>query len=373
MLLGLLLMFLAALPGAVDDAPRDVIQPLLDTIDSLQEPIEDFRCEFEGTVHHRGRVYANSAKTGPDGLYESYSGLLIWKRGGDLYMDCLHQEAFEGAITRETLVIRWGEHKAERYLRRNDAELGAASVVKPEDVLSFMGFPIYLFSMEYLGDVRTAWDEFALSDDTVEGRKLKILSCGARAVPGDTAQRLWIDLHRNGNVVRHETYTKEKKCFSRIEVKLAPFKLGNAEVWMPVSGVDKSYWDDGGVSDLNKLRVVGTPTVVGEIRVVGGSMEFNQHPGREVFTIKYKAGTRISDALRRLEYEYGRQTIASRPTKAEAESMLDNQLAQAEDQKAGLMVAPPSADFDWTTWLAWGFGGAALISLIALLVQKSRR
>ena len=38
-------------------------------------------------------------------------------------------------------------------------------------------------------------------------------------------------------------------------------------------------------------------------------MEFNKRPGPEVFTIKYKPGTPISDNLRKLQYEFGQQKI----------------------------------------------------------------
>jgi hypothetical protein len=106
---------------------------------------------------------------------------------------------------------------------------------------------------------------------------------------------------------------------------------------------------------------------------VGGTMEFNKHPGREVFTIKYKPGTPVSDNLRKLQYEFGQQKIGTKPTKAEAEAMLKEQLAKAEQQKSELVAAAPSRSFDWWTWLTWAFAAAVLgTSLVAFWVQRRR-
>ena len=113
-----------------------------------------------------------------------------------------------------------------------------------------------------------------------------------------------------------------------------------------------------------------TPTVLDTIYVVDGTMEFNQHPGPEAFTIKHKPGTPVSDQLRKLSYEFGQQKIGAKPTKAEAERMLKEQLAKAEEQKSELVVASPSEGTDWTPWLTWGFGAAVAIASIALWNQR---
>jgi len=44
-----------------------------------------------------------------------------------------------------------------------------------------------------------------------------------------------------------------------------------------------------------------------KFRVVDGTMEFNKHPGPEVFTTNYKLGPPISESLRKLEDEWALQ------------------------------------------------------------------
>jgi hypothetical protein len=152
----------------------------------------------------------------------------------------------------------------------------------------------------------------------------------------------------------------------RLGIKLAPFKVGDTEVWMPVSGEDAGY-----VALVDKKPVVTKePTSLNTIYVLDGTMEFNKRPGREVFTIKYKPGTPISDNLRKMIYEFGQQKIGSKPTKAEAEKMLNEQVAKAEEQKAELVVASPSQGFDWSSWLAWGFGAILVTASVVFWIQR---
>ena len=168
--------------------------------------------------------------------------------------------------------------------------------------------------------------------------------------------RYWIDLHRNGHVVRQEEYLPPLGMASRLDITLGSFKVGGAQVWMPVSGETTGY-----TALLDKKAVImDQPQSIEKIYVVGGTMEFNKHPKPEVFTIKYKPGTPVSDALRKLNYEFGQQKVAPRPTRSEVQEMLDEGIARAARQKSELVAASPGEGFDWTPWLDLGFRATAL-------------
>ena len=95
---------LTALSGGDSDRAEDVLS-LIETIEALQQPVEDFRCEFEGAIRYRGGA-AENQKVGDDGLQESFSGVFIWKRGGDTHSESLHRRAADGVIARESLVVQ---------------------------------------------------------------------------------------------------------------------------------------------------------------------------------------------------------------------------------------------------------------------------
>src|SRR5262249_18524228 len=151
-------------------------------------------------------------------------------------------------------------------------------------------------------------------------------------IPESLICRYWIDLSRGGLVVREENYQPGRRLASRLDIKLAPFKVGTKDVWMPVAGELSAY----AATVDKKPAVLKDRQLVDNIYVVDGTMQFNQHPGQEVFTIKYKTGTPVSDKLRKLQYEFGQQQISPEPTRAEVKKMLDEQVAMAEAQKTEL-------------------------------------
>ena len=181
-------------------------------------------------------------------------------------------------------------------------------------------------------------------------------------------ERYWIDLAQNGHVVRYESFQPGKELAGRLDITLASFEVGDDRVWMPVSGEMVGY-----VATENRAPVVTEePTSFVAVHLVRGTMEFNKRPRPDVFTIKYKPGTPISDNLRTLAFEYGQQNISPGLSRADGQKMLTEQLAIADAQKAELVVAPSSDRIDWTSWIAWGFGIVVLASSLALWIQRRR-
>jgi hypothetical protein len=367
------LAFLVASPDEPDRSREDV-QTLMATIESLQAPIEDFRCEFEGTVHLKGdrarRELARQIPLAEDGLSESFSGVFVWKRGGDMYSDGLTRWAADNQVLRETLLMRMSEQHAELYGRRNDAPFGSARVVRPTELRAWLHNCLAsIFLIDMLKQAVAAPNqEVSISDGEIGGRALKVLSIALRNVPNSLIARFWIDLRRNGHVVRKEGYQSGQRMGGRLDIKLAPYKIGDADVWMPVSGENVAYVDKVD----KKVVVTKEPTSVSIIYVVDGTMEFNKRPGPEVFTIKYKPGTPISDKLRKLQYEFGSANINPRPSKAEVEKMLHEQIAKAKQQGSELVVASTPQGVDWGWWIGWGCGTTLAASSVVLLVQRRR-
>ena len=63
-----------------------------------------------------------------DGLYDTFSGLYVWKTAVTRSSDCLHRREPDGKIVRETLIVTPREKQAELYSRFFDASLGDASI-----------------------------------------------------------------------------------------------------------------------------------------------------------------------------------------------------------------------------------------------------
>lgn len=346
----------------------ETVRTLIATIESLLEPLKDFRCEFEGTVYYHGAV-AVQQKVSSEEPGDDFSGLFIWKQGGDIRSEVLHQ-APDGTIRRDTLIARARKGEAEFSSRLGDAPTGPALISRLEDVdtatASVLG---QIFLIEQLK--RLAGDErrtLSVSDGELDGRSVKILDVGLRDIPNRITGRYWIDLSRSGQVVQAEGYAMDGAISGRLKVTLEPFKIGASEVWIPVSGVNQTY-----VAAVDGKPVISEePTVITNIKVLRGTLQFNKRPDARVFTAKYKPGTPISDELRKMTYEFGQQTIGRTPSRDEAKTMLDEQLALAESQKKELVASPASEGFAWSVGLPWAFGAAVLVSLVALMIQRRR-
>ena len=85
--------------------------------------------------------------------------------------------------------------------------------------------------------------ETSVSDDSIEGRPLKVLNVSLKFTdrPSILIGRYWIDLRRNGHVVRTEGYQHGTAMSGRQNIQLASFIVGNTEFWMPVSGENIGY------------------------------------------------------------------------------------------------------------------------------------
>ncbi len=369
----LTLMVLAILtmaPGAGGAPGGDEVGTLIATMESLQHAIEDVRCEFEGTTRFTDPDHVKE-KLGEGGVRDLFSGSFIRRNDGSVFIDSFRRMAADGKILRKTKAVRMAERQVEEYSRMNDAERGSGTIQPLEQTsAAFNESPTDLFLIDEVRRIvaNTRAFKAAVHDDRIDGIPLKVIEFELVGAPRPTvACRYWVDLRRSGHVVREEVYTANKPRYGRRDITLAPFEVGGAKVWMPVSGEDLSYVTE------NIDHPASSPTVVQSVHIVTGTMEFNRRPGREAFTIKYKPGTPISDSIRKMSTEFGRQEIGRRPTKAAALKMLSEQVARAEAQKSELAVASPSGGPEWSSWAAWGLGAIAVAAAVAAWARGRRR
>ncbi len=369
-------MFVATLlMGAAQEGPDSSKVPeLIATIDALQHPVEDFECEYEGTLRFSGPVrddILQARKLGEDGLAETVSGKFLWKRGGDVHVDGFRQSSPEGSIMRESAVLRPAEGRAEHHLRPDNASLGTAEIKKNADEIGYWMI-MSPGQFQLIQKIKEAADDpfyrTAVHDGQIDDRPVKVVD--VRVTKRDRLlNRYYIDMARSGQVIRRESFAPTGEVDGRDEIKLEAFKIGDAEVWMPV------YCESRGYAKLKDRLPVPTkdPTSFQKVYVVGGTMRFNRHPGREAFMMNYKLGTPISDSIRQMESGFGQMKIAPKPSKAEVSRLLEEQLKKAEEQKSELVALPPSAGVAWSFWALGAFGALAVVSLIVYGSKNLRR
>jgi hypothetical protein len=280
----LLALFLPALAGN-DDPPVEDLPALIARIESLLAPVEDFRCEYEGTMRFMGKVAERERdRVGADGLAESFGGVFLWTQAGDVRGESLHRYFPDPMYERKSLAIR-EQGKQVRYMRRDVPAVPVVGVTLQtqsdvdngaDGVLGQFVFFVPLLKRLAADQRRTV----TVSDGELDGRPMKVVAIGLAGVPGLVTSRLWIDLQRNGHIVKCESYG-DGKIDGRREFTLERFEVGDAEVWMPVSMDAWTY------AAVENGRPVATkdPTVHIHIEVRRDSLRFNTHPDPETFTL----------------------------------------------------------------------------------------
>ena len=358
-----------AIVVAAPPVPMDG-KSLIDLIESLQPQLEDFRCEFEGTEVYKTDEAKKELKLKEDGLADSFGGVFVWKTNGDTYLSTYHREEPEGKVLHERIAVRVAKHEAERDSGYEDDPVGQGVIDDPDflttDRTGSFG-SIFLFD-KVRRHVSNPNFHCVVSSDSTSGRHLAMLTFSFKNI-GKPYLRYWMDLKRGGHGVREEVYQDGDALQARADVKLASFRVGGADFWMPVSGVLEDHTADKD----GKTIYSEEPTSIETVYIIHGTLEFNKHPGPKTFTIAYKPGTPISDNIRKLKSEFGRQKTSPLPTRAEATAMLNEQVRQAEEQRKELLAGSPARDaIAWSSWLIPAFGGAALVGSVVLLIRRGR-
>ncbi len=346
----------------------DQAQKLIDTIVALQAPHEDFRCEFEGIVYVVSQT-APGSDVAVREWHDAFSGMFLWKKDGDFWCDSFHEDAQASRkIEHRTVVVRSRDDHAEEHRRFNDAVNGQRTFGSPSIFRTRLDFegPQGLLLLEDLRDQpRDEAHTMSVRDDQIDGRALKVLEIRVKDI-NRLLRRYWIDLGRNGHVVRLEVYWTGQRLRLRRDIKLAKFGLAGAQIWMPVSAEQVTYFPPS-ASETGESQPESNAT----ISILNGTMAFNANLDAKNFAIDYRAGKPISASGRRRSDQFDRQTLAAERIDAAAQKARKDLPAEEAHEDPG-----PKADIlpesqSRLPYVAYGFGVAAVI--VFLTVRARRR
>ena len=344
---------------------------LVEVIGAIQSPMKNYTCEFEGTIHYLNPEVQKRDKLREDGLGETFSGVFIWKAPGDISVDALHQKVGDGSIIRQFLVVNTRTNRAEQLIRLNDLAVGSSTI---DSLANLNANQPGCFGQIFLGDeirmkVNDANLSCSVSDEKLEGRPIKTLSI-TNAGFKEVLFKYWIDLDRGGQVLRREVYALDGSLGNRVDVGLIQCKMGDEMMWVPKTGTSTTFESAAGDGGGYTKQV----SMVEVIYAVGGTTVLNVAPPPGAFSIKYKPGTPISDNLRKMTIEFGRQKIGNTPTMAEARKMLDTELALAIAQRSELVAADKPTWRDWSPfWPSVALAGLLLALVVAIAIRRTQR
>lgn len=339
---------------------------LLRAIDALQAPLRDFYCEYEGERLEDKEVVGNES-----GRYRLYSGKFKFKQYdkfiNNIYNDFLATRINpQRRLSTETLLAT--EAKFQVFNRADGATGGGLTRHVTASDLDITGSYGRIFLVRCLRELLKYSKKRLVYEGTeeIDGAPCEryAIVLGREPYPIETGlvDRFWIDMGRNGHVLRHEEWNKGQLLTTASEIVLEDFGVGGDTIWLPVSGTVKSV--DGDVTNS-----------VENYRVLHGSVKINRGIRDAEFSIKYPVGTPISDHLRGVVYEFGQDRRPPPEDVTDAQARLQEALRKAQDTRSELVAASWSRG-GWTNWAFWAPFSvflAGALATVALSIARARR
>lgn len=269
---------------------------------------------------------------------------------------------------REQLVIRTAKHESELYQRGDNAPVGRSNIDSPDRInanrprnfgaVFLLDFMRRLVSKDYY--------IVKISDEKLDGVPVKLLTVTFKE-NGQLHHKIYIDMKKGGQVLRWESFASGGALVGKTEIVIGSFLVGSETIWLPVHGVTEIH----STIKNGKAYYPPEPTSIQIIYMVKDTLRTNRSPNPNVFKLTYKAGTPISDKLRKLEYQFKNQKTGKGISRSEEESSLREQVVQAEKLAGELLTVPSAVDrVNWLTVMLWVFAMSTLVLSCVLLWKR---
>ncbi|RUL88243.1 LolA-like protein [Tautonia sociabilis] len=344
--------------AACGQSPELDADPFLRVIRGLHDDIADVSLVYEAVIEVRG--------PGQSADRDEIQGTYVYRSDGASVIDSFtHSSAAGAAFTHRRYALLEG--RLEETYDSPDLMGVPLPVITGSGsggVLNMPGSPHRILYLWYFapsenltmeGFENLGWEE-------IDGHRC--LHVRLQRHPGSrtTSISFWIDLERGGHPLRMEMHD-DGKLLSRVDqIRLNSFNVNGTEYWLPVHGVQETYWDGKTYHD--------EPTVRETYDVVRSSVRFNQNPPDHIFTAEGAPKKPADPGLRALDDDFQRQVAQAKSApmpRTDPDSVqenLDRRLAEAERQAE--MVEASSA-----ARRVWGPGrlsriGLAVFGIVAI-------
>ncbi|MFO0952008.1 MAG: hypothetical protein U0835_12825 [Isosphaeraceae bacterium] len=211
--------------------------------------------------------------------------------------------------------------------------------------------------------------------ETVDGHTCDVVETeGAGPEKGNkrTYKKFWIDMKRNGHVLKYEHYGDGDLWLRVHSVQLAEVALpGGKSVWFPARGVFNSF--------LNGSKFKSTPVIEETYRVVAGSLVLNQSLRDDRFRVDWTDGSRqpgFAAMKKSFDSTAAQAKPAPPPLRTDPESVAKQQrekLDEADSQARELEASAPSREWfgGFLSQLGLGCAGAAVLAAAFYLRRRS--
>lgn len=356
--------------------PHDAAS-LIAAVDSMNARVVDYTCEFEGTEVEMGPG-DDGAATGPR-PGRSYGGAFTWTARGDVRSDVYEHDPSYGRTTWKTVVRKAADGQFATTIRANDDPFVNSSVT-PENASHF-DMDSRCGQLDPLGRIKQHLSspdiEAEVEGEEIDGRPMQRLTLFGKGKDSGriVREKYWLDLARSGRVVRAEWYLLGRKAVEW-DFELRPFEVDGEKIWRPISGSMKNYMgnliremNESGVARPVDVAIATEPARTESLRIAASTLRFNQAPAESAFTPRHNPRAPVTKSIRALKDLYGVKKPPDRPSRGEAQGLLAQRLADAEEREAELVALPPVSSLGWP-WAPLAFGAASVVLASILAIRR---
>ena len=207
----------------------------------------------------------------------------------------------------------------------------------------------------------------SVRDDQIDGRVLKVLEIRVKDID-QLLRRYWIDMGRDGHVVRFEAYWTGERLWLRRDIKLAQFGLAGAQIWMPISAEQVTY-SPPSASETGESQPESNVTIL----ILNGTMAFNAGLDAKNFAIGYRAVKPNSASGRRRSDQFDRQTQAAERIDAVIQKAPKDMLAQEVQEDPVPQADIRSESQFGLRYVAYGLAVVAIVTFINVRTRRRSR
>lgn len=322
---------------------------LLQAIDALQAPLQDFYCEYEGE-----RIEDKQSLGNDSGVSHRFAGIFRYKAKdsyiNDIFDDTLPTRRNPERSLGARVILSNGTETQPGFSRtkRTSSKPFTRHATSSDFLETGSCGRIFLVRslrelLKY--DKKLLVDEGTEEVDGVSCRRFAfVMGQKPYSIETGLVERFWIDMGRGGHVLKQERWSRGQLRSTTSEIVLEGFEIQGKTVWVPISGTARILHDD---------------EVSGEehYRVLKETIRINQGIRDTQFSTWSAMGTPISDHLRRVVSEYRQEQRQkppppSKPT-ADPQTRLQEALRKAES--SGVKVVAGSWSREGSTpWIFWG-------------------
>jgi hypothetical protein len=349
---------------------------LLKVLDGLHDPAEGYSCEYEGRVRYTRASDRDSLRLGNDGIAQIFSGSFTYRWDGAARLDYFVTHMSDHKVAKASIaIINDRKTIASGYV---DDLMKTAKVSRADAHSNNIEHPYSLGRLHGLDLLRRhcAAQLTMVHEGTepLDGYSCEVVTFKytPASIPPEkeSSQKFWVDLERGGHILRRELYRGANLSERLSRVQLAPFDgPKGSKVWLPISGTYEVflYGDEKTRTILHSkdpIRIEEYLVMSPTVSLIAGIRDGH-------FAIELSPGTVVTDTVRGITYDFGRDQRPAPVTVAQAQERLRSHLSEADAQASELRAASwqRGGRTEWS-WLPWAAAAAALIVAVIVFVKR---